>query len=85
MLLATPPCSCLPLQTNFVVIGMDDDGSSATAREYIDIGGFSSVVLDANTLITIQTGTAGRVRFLGGSANANAAGVAFDDTASFGT
>ncbi|NJO93933.1 MAG: DUF4347 domain-containing protein [Hydrococcus sp. RM1_1_31] len=66
---------------NFAVTGVDVDGNSTSAREYQEIGGFSSYQVDQTTQLTIQSGSDGRTRFLGRPSSLT--GVSFDNTAAY--
>lgn len=66
---------------NFAVTGVDIDGSGAAYREFHEITGFSSYVVNNPTGLTISTLSSGWVRFLGISNSLN--GIQFDNSASY--
>lgn len=67
---------------NFYVSAVDVDGSSASLREYIEVGNISNYQVDASTGLTISSGYAtGFTKFLG--LTSSLSGITFENTASF--
>ncbi|CAM3176753.1 Ig-like domain-containing protein [Paenibacillus lupini] len=65
---------------NFFVTLIDIDGSSASAKEFIEMSGFASYSVNNPTQLAIGNGTNGRTQFAGRDSSLN--GTTFDNTAS---
>ncbi|WP_336790231.1 Ig-like domain-containing protein [Paenibacillus sp. MMO-177] len=65
---------------NFFVTLIDIDGSSASAKEFIEMSGFASYSVNNPTQLVIGAGTNGRTQFAGRSSSLP--GTTFDNTAS---
>ncbi|SFE77550.1 VCBS repeat-containing protein [Paenibacillus catalpae] len=65
---------------NFFVTLIDIDGSSASAKEYIEMSGFASYSVNNPTQLVIGPGSSGRTKFAGRNSSLN--GTTFDNTAS---
>ena len=67
---------------NFYVTGVDVDGSSATASEFIELSGLSSYSIDNNSDLTVTENVrVGFTRFFG--IPNSLSGITFENTASF--
>ncbi len=66
---------------NYNLTGVDIDGNGSN-REYVEVGGYTSYMVNSNTGLTISTNNnSGRTRFLG--INYSLSGVTFENTAAF--
>lgn len=67
---------------NYNITGIDIDGNGSTNREYVEVGGYTSYMVNNPTGLTISTNnTTGRTRFLG--ITTSLPGVTFDNSAAF--
>lgn len=66
---------------NYYMTGVDIDGNNNN-REYVEVGGYSSYLIDNSSQLTVSSNNAtGRTRFFGRSTSLS--GVTFDNTAAF--
>lgn len=67
---------------NYNITGIDIDGNGSANREYVEVGGYTSYMVNNPTGLTILTNnTNGRTRFLG--ITTSLPGVTFDNSAAF--
>ena len=67
---------------NYNITGIDIDGNGSNNREYVEVGGYTSYMVNNPTGLTISTNNnTGRTRFLG--ITTSLPGVTFDNSAAF--
>lgn len=67
---------------NYYITCVDIDGNSSSDREFIEVGGYESYLLDQSTRLSVTANqSTGRTRFSGRTTNLD--GITFENTAAF--